>query len=317
MLIGLGLVILASIFQGSFVLPMTMVRKWRWEQTWLTFSLMGMVAFNWTLGLLSVTDLLPALSAIPMRTAVILSSFGAGWGVGAILFGRAMERLGMSLGYPIIMGLIAGLGALIPMGVFFTGALLAAKGMLLLAATALAILGIAFCSVGGARRQPDVHSRRVDQGGVLIAVLAGILSCLPNVGLAFAGTLPPNVVWVVLFTAGGLVNAAYCVWLIVARQPAPKFFNAEAPRNLRLSAAMAGLWIGSFYLYGYGASRLGAWGVVAGWPTFIALSIVTGVLWGLYKGEWRGSPAAAIKARNLGLAGLFLAVATVAASNFF
>jgi len=317
MLTGFALVIAASLFQGSFILPMTLVRKWRWEQTWITFSILGMVLFNWALGLLGVTNLLPVLASMPMRSAVILALLGAGWGVGAILFGLAMDRLGMSLGYPIIMGLIAGLGALIPMALFFPGSLLAAKGIVLLAAIVLAVVGIVFCSIGGARRQPTGHSRGVDTVGLLIAVLAGVLSCLPNVGLSFAGKLPSNVVWVVLFTAGGLVNAAYCVWLIVMRGPGPRFFSTEAPRNLMLSATMAALWIGSFYLYGNGASRLGAWGVLAGWPLFITLSIMAGVMWGLYKGEWNGAPAGATRARNLGVAGLFLAVAAVASSNFF
>ena len=317
MLTGFALVIAASLCQGSFVLPMTLVRKWRWEQTWLTFSILGMVAFNWALGLLGVTNLLPVLGSVPTRTAVILALFGAGWGVGAVLFGQAMARLGMSLGYPIIMGLIAGLGALIPMALFFPASLLSAKGMVLLAGTGVAVLGVALCSTGGARRQTGAAWKGVDGGGLLMAVLAGFLSCLPNVGLAFAGKLPSNVVWVLLFTAGGLVNCFYCVSRIVALRPAPRYFGEEAPRNLKLSALMAALWIGSFYLYGAGASRLGSWGVLAGWPLFIALSIVAGVLWGRHKGEWDGAPAAVRRARNGGLAALFLAVAAVALSNFF
>ena len=48
----------------------------------------------------------------------VLALFGMGWGLGAVLFGLGMDRLGMALGYPIIMGLIAGLGALIPLLVF-------------------------------------------------------------------------------------------------------------------------------------------------------------------------------------------------------
>ena len=104
MLTGFALVIAASLFQGSFILPMTLVRKWRWEQTWLTFSLMGMLALNWLLGLLLVPDLIPTLASAPMSRAALLGLFGAGWGLGAVLFGLAMDRMGMSLGYPIIMG---------------------------------------------------------------------------------------------------------------------------------------------------------------------------------------------------------------------
>ena len=66
--------------------------------------------------------------------------------------------------------------------------------------------------------------------------------------------------------------------------------SSETSRNLALSAGMALMWIGSFYLYGAGAARLGRWGVVVGWPLFISLSIVMGNLWGLWRGEWKGAP---------------------------
>jgi len=84
-----------------------------------------------------------------------------------------------------------------------------------------------------------------------------------------------------------------------------------------LSALMALVWIGSFYLYGAGAARLGRWGVVAGWPLFITLSIVTGYLWGLWRGEWRDAPPSARRLLNRGLLVLIIAVIAVALSNFF
>ena len=46
-------------------------------------------------------------------------------GLLGVLFGLGMARLGMALGYPIIMGLISSLGALIPLLVFFPQALAA------------------------------------------------------------------------------------------------------------------------------------------------------------------------------------------------
>ena len=80
---------------------------------------------------------------------------------------------------------------------------------------------------------------------------------------------------------------------------------------------MAAMWIGSFYLYGAGAAKLGRWGVVVGWPLFISLSIVVGNLWGLWRGEWHGAPLAARRSLNFGLCVLLVAVVTVALSNSF
>ncbi len=100
----------------------------------------------------------------------------------------------MALGYPIIMGLIASLGTLIPLLLFFPQTLLTAEGLVLLAGTALVILGIVLCSIAGSRRTPSEGKSLAPPAnafkiGLAIAVFAGILSCLPNVGMAFGGNV--------------------------------------------------------------------------------------------------------------------------------
>jgi L-rhamnose-H+ transport protein len=332
---GFIFVLLAGLLQGTFVLPMTMVRRWSWEHTWATFSLLGMFVFNWVITLLFVPNIFAVYGASPSRDLAILALFGMGWGVGAVLFGLGMDRLGMALGYPIIMGLIASLGALIPLLVFFPQTLLATKGLILLTGTALVIFGIVLCSIAGSRRVPTTESAVMKRSaafpaGLIIAILAGVLSCLPNIGMAFSGNViggaenlgvspasSGNTVWALLFTLGFAVNLAYCIYLMVRNKTLAQYWNPETPRNLGLSALMAAMWIGSFYLYGAGAAKLGRWGAIAGWPLFISISIVVGNLWGLWKGEWQGAPTVARRWLNAGLLVLIVAVITVASSNSF
>lgn len=335
LLTGFLLVLLAGLLQGSFILPMTLVKRWSWEHTWATFSLLGMLVFNWIITLLFVPNIFAVYAASPGRDLAILALFGLGWGVGAVLFGLGMDRLGMALGYPIIMGLIASLGALIPLLVFFPQTLLTTRGVILLAGTALVIFGIVLCSIAGSRRTPSEGKSTAARPnafkiGLAIAILAGILSCLPNVGVAFGRNLVSaaeslgvsqaasgNTVWALLFTFGFVANITYCLYLMITRKTLAQYWNPETPRNLGLSALMALMWIGSFYLYGAGAAKLGRWGVVVGWPLFISLSIIVGNLWGLWRGEWRGAPAAARRLLNLGLLILIGAVIAVALSNSF
>lgn len=334
-LTGFVLVLLAGLLQGTFVLPMTMVRRWSWEHTWVTFSGLGMLVFNWIITLVLVPNILTVYAASPSRELAILALFGMGWGMGAVLFGLGMDRLGMALGYPIIMGLIASLGALIPLMVFFPQALLTNKGLILLAGTALVILGIVLCSVAGSGRVRSTQSAAVKHsaaftGGLIIAILAGMLSCLPNVGMAFAGTVigkaeslgvsaasSGNTVWALLFTFGGMVNLAYCLYLMARNKSFARYWSPETARNLGLSALMAVMWIGSFYLYGAGAANLGRWGAIAGWPLFISVSIVVGNVWGLWRGEWQDAPSRARHRLNVGLLVLIIAVILVASSNSF
>jgi L-rhamnose-H+ transport protein len=335
LLTGCLLVLLAGLLQGTFILPMTLVKQWAWEHTWATFSVLGMFVFNWIITLLLVPNIFAVYRVSPSRDLIILAVFGIGWGAGAVLFGLGMERLGMALGYPIIMGLIAGLGALIPLVIFFPHALVTIKGLVLLAGTALVVFGIVLCSIGGSRKAPAGEKSTATNSsnfkmGLTIAVLAGALSCLPNIGMAFAGNLTHasemlgvshnssgNTVWALLFTMGFVVNVTYCLYLMIRKNTLQQYWNHETARNVGLSTLMALMWIGSFYLYGAGAAKLGHWGVVVGWPLFISVSIVVGNLWGLLRGEWENAPAFARRPLNQGLAVLIVAVITVALSNSF
>jgi L-rhamnose-H+ transport protein len=310
---------------------MTLVRRWSWEHTWATFSFLGMFVFNWIITLFLIPNIAEVYGSTPGRDLGIMALFGAGWGVGAILFGLGMDRLGMALGYPIIMGLIASLGALIPLLIFFPKTMFTAKGILLLFGTALVVAGIIVCSFGGSRRTSS-STTEANPGGLrialIIAVLAGVLSCLPNIGVAFGGSViksaeklgispsvSGNAIWALLFTLGCVVNVGYCLYLMISKGTVSAYWNPDVARNLGLSALMSLMWIGSFYLYGAGTSRLGRWGVVVGWPLFISLSIVTGNLWGLSKGEWRGAPPHARRLLNAGMGILIAAVIAIALSN--
>jgi L-rhamnose-H+ transport protein len=334
LLFGFLLVLMAALLQGTFVLPMTMVKRWSWEHTWATFSLLGMFVLNWIIILLLVPNIFAVYAASPPHDLFVLALFGMGWGLGAVLFGLGMDKLGMALGYPIIMGLIAGLGAVIPL-LFFSSQIQLVAKLIVLMGTALVIVGIVVCSIGGSRRTVPADksvatNHSTFKTGLVTAILAGVLSCLPNVGVAFGGKVigaatrlgvsesaSGNTVWALLFTLGFVVNVAYCLYLMISRGTFSLYFAGATPRNLGLSALMAAMWIGSFYLYGAGAARLGRLGVVVGWPLFISLSIVVGNIWGLSRGEWKGAPQNARHLLNSGLAILVLAIVTLAVSNLF
>src|ERR1039457_6359723 len=160
LLLGFLLVLLAGLLQGTFILPMTLVRKWSWEHTWATFSLLGMVVFNWIITLVFVPNIFAVYFASPPRDLAILALFGLGWGLGAVLFGLGMARLGLALGYPIIMGLIASLGALVPLAIFFPQTLLSLKGALIVCGMLAVLAGIVLCSRAAARKAANAAGER-------------------------------------------------------------------------------------------------------------------------------------------------------------
>lgn len=329
---GFSLVLIAGVFQGTFILPMTLTRGWKWEHTWATFSLIGMLILNWILALIIFPDIFSIFAAVPSIDIIVLILFGAGWGIGAILFGLGMEKLGMALGYPIIMGLIAGLGALIPLILLYPEMLLQLKGLVLLIGMAFTIFGIVICARAGSAKQPGESSKELNSSsfsiGLVIAICAGILSSLPNVGMAFGGGLvdaakaagtsasfASNVVWSLFFSVGFIVNFGYCLLLMIKNKNGAAYFQSGLGRNMSLGALMALLWIGSFYLYGMSSTKLGRLGVVVGWPLFISLSIIVGNLWGLWRGEWNDAPPKAKTLLYLGIVVLILSVIIIAFSN--
>lgn len=330
MIIGFSYVLAAGILQGIFLLPMDYVRGWRWEHSWLAFSLFGMLAFNWIFALATLPHIFEIYrTAVPIDVGWLVL-FGFGWGLGAVLFGLGMARLGLALGYPIIMGLIASLGALIPLLVFFPRMLVTTKGLLIAAGMLVVVAGIVVCSRAASQRGA-VTASSADRlaGGILIAVAAGSLSCLPNIGMTFGtalvksaqtygapASMAGNVVWALFFTAGATINAGYCVYLMFRNRAVRSPDAAQLPRNLALTALMGLLWIGSFYGYGAGVARLGVLGPVVGWPLFIATSIAIGNLVGLWRGEWRSAPPVARSHLDRGLIVLFVAVALIGASGF-
>ena len=331
--LGLSVVLFAGILQGTFILPMSYTREWKWEHNWFAFSFLGMLVLNAAIGFATIPVLFSIYAATPNSTLLTLSALGLGWGAGAILFGLGMDRLGMSLGYPIIMGLIAILGGLIPFVLFHPHDLFSRRGCIYLLGTTLAIAGIIVCSAAAARRDLDRSTSATSShsslfAGLLIAVSAGILSSLPNLGISMSATLtqagaslgiPParagNAVWVLFFGMGFIVNGLYCLWQMQRLGQLAALSRHATPRNVALIFGMAAMWIGSFYVYGLGTSLLGATGTIFAWPLFICVSILVGNFWGIRAGEWTSSSSAARRALRAGMAILLLSVIVIALVN--
>lgn len=327
MIAGISLVILAAILQGVFLLPMSRARRWAWEHIWLAFSLAGMLVCNWALTFVSLPKPAAILGAIPRHDLFLLALFGIAWGAGAVSFGLAMDMLGLTLGYPIIMGLNASIGTCVPLLWTYGSEMFAGRRFFIGAGTAIAIGGIVACSMAGALRETNnapekkTSSRSRLIPGLILAAVSGVLSCLPNIGLVFGASASQaarqfgasnafagNAVWLIFFSFGGLVNALYCGWLMTRHKNAQALFAPDRSANWLWGLAMGAMWIGSFYLYGMGAARLGAGGATIGWPILISLSIGVGVLGGLGKGEWKGTP---VRARALLAGGLALLIMAV------
>jgi L-rhamnose-H+ transport protein len=126
-----------------------------------------------------------------------------------------------------------------------------------------------------------------------------------------------NAVWTLFFSVGFIPNLFYTVFLMLKNKTFGLMISALNIRNIGLGLLMSVLWISSFYLYGYSSFNLGRLGNIVGWPLFISLSIVIGNLWGIWRGEWRGSSVKARVKLNTGLTVLVIAMVLFGISNLF
>src|SRR4051794_6925744 len=99
---------------GNSMTPLQRIRYWRWENSWLVFSLVSLVILPLILALYTIPNLGSLYSHIALRHLALPFVFGVGWGVAQVLFGISVVRLGMGLAFAIVVGLGAVLGTLHP-----------------------------------------------------------------------------------------------------------------------------------------------------------------------------------------------------------
>ena len=307
---------------------MKRLRAWRWENTWLVYSVSGLIVLPWLLVAVTVPDAGSIFHLSSWKTLVAVAVFGFGWGVGSTLFGLGIDILGMGLGFALILGITASLGSLLPLLVLEPQRLFTRQGYALMLGLALVVVGIVFCSLAGNRREQELATKVERSGkspfwlGLLICILSGIFSPMLNFSFVFGKNLQQltsnfgvrpsmasNLVWAVALSAGFLANAGYCVYLLRKNQTWGVFTQRGTPTVYWLGGFVMGLlWFAGIAVYGVGATALGTLGGVIGWPLFMAMIIIAANLWGAATGEWKGASSATYAFSWAGIGTLLVAI---------
>lgn len=334
--VGILLALLAGVLLGAFALPMKRMRDWQWENTWLAYCFWSLIVFSWLFGLVTVPSLFSVVLTAPSWALVPVFLFGAGWGIGCVLFGLALDMSGLALGTAIVLGLNNALGALLPLILFHSDQLARRTGLTLLAGVSIMMTGVALCAWAGSSREGSLEAGGNPVGprgknrvrkGVFLAIAAGIFGTMFNFALVFGDTLrnlaeregaqpiyANNAVWCVSLFGGFVVNAAYCGYLLARKRSWPLFSWRHSVRNWPLSIVMGGTWMGGVVIYGMAVSKLGRLGPSVGWALIQSMAIMTGNMLGLLSGEWRNAGPRFRPRMVSGLAVLFAGIAMVAAS---
>jgi L-rhamnose-H+ transport protein len=316
---GVALISTGAFVDGSLGLALKYIKVWRWEHLWLVYSVLAFSVIPWILGFETIRNLTGILKQANSHDLFLVFIFGLGWGFGAVLFGLSLKMAGMALSYAIAVGLGAAVGSFSPLVLLHRQEIFTQRGVIISSGVFLVVIGVTLCSWAGhlkdkrLTRPSEDHALTLDPKkvtrwkldlkvklGVILAILSGILNPMINLSFAYGtpiaklaeneGTDPflsLNVIWAIAMSAGALVNAVYCSYLISKQRTWNLMSRPSFDYFVGLLMGILGP-VG-LLLYGIGSSRLGELAVVVGWPILSSMGILSANFWGAISGEWAGT----------------------------
>lgn len=332
-LIGLLIIAVGSMGQSSSYVPINKIKEWSWENFWLTQGVFAWFIFPFLGALLAMTlpDMIEIYSSNSVASLQAIG-YGALWGVGGLTFGLSMRFLGIALGQSVALGTTAALGTLIPS--MINGELFSPKGLILLLAVAVTLIGIALVGYAGSLRSKNMSEEEKRKAikdfalkkGLLIALLSGVMSACFNLGLnagipireaAVAGGVSDlfaqNPVTLLVTTGGFITNLIYCLYMNRKNRTGGEIKKSSSSvfSNNILFCALAGLlWYSQFFGLGMGQSFFepGSVMMAFSWSILMSLNVVFSNVWGIILKEWKGAGKRAVIYLALGMAVLIFSL---------
>jgi L-rhamnose-H+ transport protein len=330
--LGFFLIVIGGFMQGSYYLGLKWTSPWKWENIWLTYALFALVILPIIVAVVTVPQFGNALSLAPSGALAKVFLYGAGWGIGSVLSGLGVDRVGLAMGVSILIGIAAALGALIPLIVSTPELVFKPKGLMVILSVIVLLIGVALVGIAGKKRDAsraegnEAGQKGSFKVGLLICIFSGIFSCMLNLAFSFskpvahAATLAgasaggaQNFVWMVALLGGFIANAVYTSFLLRRNKTWKNFTMPSSGRVALLGFVMGLLWYAGVIFYGRGAGIMGELGTVVGWPIFMATMIIFSTIWGFVTGEWKGSSS---QAKWFMLAGLIVLIAASGISGW-
>ncbi len=310
MLLGVLVVVIAGLIQGSGGWPIKVMKKFGYEQWAFIGMLGGLIIIPWAVTLLFCPRAFEAYGSVDPMVVIKSNIFSLSWGIANILCMLCFVRIGFSLTGGILTGIGVSLGVIMPM--IFKGSGLFSQapdlnspaGRLVLIGVAVMIIGVVVASLAGFGRDKALQKTQQKSGsflvGLIMAIIAGALSC--GISFAFvysqgpivqammdrgAGEIPANfAVWAVGLMGGALINVLYPAYLMTKNKTwnvmkgAGKEILLAIIISINLSVGIA--------LMGKGMLMLGALGASVGFGVQQAMQMLGTQGVGFVGGEWKG-----------------------------
>ncbi|HUW20840.1 MAG TPA: L-rhamnose/proton symporter RhaT [Sedimentisphaerales bacterium] len=335
--LGIALGITAGAFLGSFALPMKKTSRWQWENTWIMYSFWALIVLPVVLAFLTIPGFPGIYGSVSAGTILAVFLFGAGWGVANVGFGTGLKLLGLALGTAIVLGLNNAIGAIVPLIRDHPEDFFKPVGLAITTGVAVMLVGIAVCSVAGAKkgkalRSSETESARREGGvfvkGLIVCLVAGVFGAMFNFALiagkpieeqaVAAGATPlnaANATWCLSLLGGFVVTLLYCLYLYKKNNSFRLFTHKESKMNWLHTFLMGIMWFAGVAIYGMAVSKLGRLGPSIGWPVIQSMAVASGNVWGIVTGEWKGTGKAPLRTMIAGLLLLFAGIVVIGWSS--
>ena len=328
-IIGLIIIAIGSMGQSSSYVPINKVKDWSWENFWLVQGVFAWLVFP-VLGALLANSAPELMQIYGANAGAAWQSVGYGvlWGIGGLTFGLSMRYLGIALGQSVALGTCAAFGTLIP-AVIAGENLFSPKGLVLLLAVAVTLVGIALVGYAGSLRSKNMSEEKRKKAikdfalkkGLLIALFAGVMSACFSLGLS-AG-IPVKEASIAMgakeifaqnpVIGGFFTNLVYCLYMNAKNKTSGEIFKTSKSVlvNNLLFCALAGLlWYSQFFGLGMGQSFFEPNSVMMAfsWSILMSLNVVFSNVWGIILKEWKGAGNKAIVYLSIGMAVLIFSL---------
>ncbi len=318
MAIGIVSAVIAGVMLGLYALPGKYVKGFQEENKWSLFFLLTMfvVPLLTTFALMKgVGEIYSGLETSVLIGMIVSSLF---WGVGVMMWGKAIDYIGLSLGFSLFIGTVLLVGTCIPL--FVSGMPPAEIAKLIFTGLGLILLGVFLNGSAGIVREKDEAKLESDtkddeaakphksaSTGIAIAIIGGLLAT----GFAYANTVgaPPlsklseaqgNAPWMTalavmlpIFLSGGVIMTGYFGWQLTQKKAWGSFKTPSFGTNALLIFVMAFFHYAASAIFAYAASMLGEGGDAIGYAIFNTACVVTAIISGLVVGEWKKASGAA------------------------
>ncbi|UMB61752.1 rhamnose/proton symporter RhaT [Lutibacter sp. A80] len=343
-MIGILLAISAGAMLGFWAMPEKYIKNYSFENAWGLCYLFMLWIIPSIVAFFMIDGFSEVLSDIGSPVLLKMLIPGFLWGIGMMLWGKAINYIGMSLGFSIFIGTIIVVGSLLPWILSGLpsgeGAIDSGKISTILVGIVIITAGIVFNGRAGILRAAAEGEKESLKGtsmlmGIIIAVVGGILCTGFNVALEIGidGQAAKNIVgdavvaqgnseWLgavanmfIVYVSGGVFVVPFFIIMLSKKKLWGGFKVPEAGKNISMTGLMAVLNFTASIIFAYSSFVLGEDGGTIGYAIYNTLSVVVAVVAGIVTKEWVGSPTKAKTSLYLGLASMIIGVVVIALGN--